>query len=306
MSVQAGCGPPKKRSTLSRAIVGEVLAALVGGHAARRRRPPAAASRSARRSRRRPRPPGRRGRCRPWPRSGRRPSGRRPRRRAASTARSRPAAAAAPGRSTPPVVVTTTPSGRADQRRRARSRPCGCGTPCPATSVIVCMPPLGVGQLDPVARARAVRAGGRRRSARWRGRVGGMVGRRSRATSRRAGEARASTSRGREHAEDAAVRRRPRGTRSPAGRRSACDQAARRPGRPRSDEPGLERAGPGRRPATHGRRSTGVAATAASLTMPSGAPVAVDHDERRGRPPRRAGAAPRRAACRTAPGSRGG
>ena len=60
------------------ALVGELLAALVGGHLAARARRRAAASRSGRRTRRRPRRPGRPGRCRPSPRSGRRPWGRPP------------------------------------------------------------------------------------------------------------------------------------------------------------------------------------------------------------------------------------
>ena len=88
---------PKNAPTFAARDVGEVLAALVAGHRAAGRRPPAAASRSARRSRAGLQHPHARGRRRRSRRSARRPSGRSPARRAAWTARSRPAAAAAPG-----------------------------------------------------------------------------------------------------------------------------------------------------------------------------------------------------------------
>ena len=128
MSRHAGCArPPKNGSTLCRAI---------SAKSSRRSyddtrpssRPPAAASRSARPTRPRPPPRGRRGRCRPCPRSGRRPWGRPRPRRAAWRARSRRAGGARRG---------TRRRRRRDGDPSARpissscvNGPCGCRTAC--------------------------------------------------------------------------------------------------------------------------------------------------------------------------------
>ena len=262
--------------------VGELLAALVGRDPAARARPRAAASRSARRSRRRPRPRGRRGRCRPSPRSGRRPWGRPRPPRAASRPRTRVSSGRKTRYSPPAEEVTREPLLTADQVVVVEVAPVGEEALAGLEADVVAAALL-VGEPDPLPRAQRppVHAGPG---------LGGTSGASALVPARGAGEGvghAANPTRpgprqpsagggpegpvdvgGDEHAEDAAV---------------VLDEDVLR-GRgagDREDQVLAPRASAGRLSpssrvratvltATHGRRSSGVASSAASLTTPTG------------------------------------
>ena len=157
-SRHAGCGSPKKRSTFVWAHGREVGPAFVRHHLT------GVADRAQQRAGQRARAgaglddPGAGEHVGHPRRSAPRPSGRRPRRRAASTARSRSAAAAARGTACPPVDVTTTPSGRADQLVVLERALVGVERLARLQGERV-EPALGVGQLHLVPRAERARCG---------------------------------------------------------------------------------------------------------------------------------------------------
>ena len=298
VSCQAGCGAPKKCSTLPRAIVGEVLAALVGRDQAR------VAHRAQQRAGQRAgadagldhagagedvgqrddlagvlgvdhRGPARHrqhevGQQRPQREVGRRP----------------------------PVEVTTTPSGPPISSS-CSTDPLWVWNALPGARVMVCMPALRVGELDPVAgaeRPAAVVGAG------WCGRVTALEGTRSAARS--VGSAGAVSAAERAADVLGARARRRRGPSASTTRYSAAgcassatQQVLARAGRraPAS----RARCGARRSPTgTQGRRSIGAAPRRPPRsTMPTGWSVAVDDAPGRRRRRPAAAAAPRPAAA---------
>ena len=290
VSRHAGCGPPKNVSTLAAGDVGEVLASLVRRHQTVVADGPQQRHGQRARTRRPPRPPGRRGRCPPCARPDRRPWGRRRRHRAASTARSRPAAGAARGRSRPPVVVIMVPSGPPISSS-CWIDPLWVWNSLPATRVIVCIRPFGS-----VSCTRSPTANGPRRCAAPVGSVlavsvgvsegSGTVGKSTNspreACSGGAGEG-ALDVRGREHAVDVAVgfddevlagrvrcqRRRP--APRPQGRPAASSSGRQPPAQVADRHPGLPLARVRRAPAP--RRPGRPASPDASTTTRPRAPA---------------------------------